>query len=267
MSKIKAVIKANPILKRWALFIIRVMSPLRGLLDFLVVPAYFSFLLDWCRYRHAGGKALISDFYPCLSDKTAVTDVDRQYFYQAVWAFRRILKNKPAAHVDVGSDVRYVGMLTGITNITFVDIRPLELKIEGYIWKKGSILALPFPDDSVPSISSLHVLEHIGLGRYGDPIDPAGTEKACRELMRILSPVGKLFISIPIGRPRVQFNGQRVFSPVEVLSFFKGLQLIEMSAVNEFGEFLENINPLSFKIGDSSGTDFGIGLFIFEKDL
>jgi hypothetical protein len=33
------------------------------------------------------------------------------------------------------------------------------------------------PDGYCDSLSCLHALEHFGLGRYGDPIDPRGHEK------------------------------------------------------------------------------------------
>ena len=71
-------------------------------------------------------------------------------------------------------------MLTTITDVTFIDIRPLELKLDRYTGKKGSIVALPFGDGSVSSLSCLHVVEHVGLGRYGDPIDPDGSKKPAR---------------------------------------------------------------------------------------
>ena len=48
-----------------------------------------------------------------------------------MWAARRIAERRPARHVDVGSRVDLVGFLTAITEVTFVDIRPLEVDIEG----------------------------------------------------------------------------------------------------------------------------------------
>jgi hypothetical protein len=44
---------------------------------------------------------------------------------------------------------------------------------------------LPFKNNSIECISSLCVLEHIGLGRYGDKLDPFGTEKAIEEIKTI----------------------------------------------------------------------------------
>jgi SAM-dependent methyltransferase len=94
-----------------------------------------------------------------------------------------------------------------------VDIRPLDLPLETLAFKEGSILNLPFDSDSVESLSSLCVVEHIGLGRYGDLLDPDGTEKAIAELKRVLKPTGNLYISLPLdNKNKVYFNAHRAFS-------------------------------------------------------
>ena len=51
---------------------------------------------------------------------------------------------------------------------------------------KGSVLDLTFEDNSIESLSSLCIVEHIGLGRYGDIIDSFGSEKAINELKRVV---------------------------------------------------------------------------------
>jgi len=133
----------------------------------------------------------VEDAYPCLYDRTVAHPIDAHYFYQDIWAFKAILASGAKEHVDVGSRAILVGMLTAITKTIFVDIRPLDVGLENYESRPGSILALPFADSSVASLSCLHVAEHIGLGRYGDPLDPLGTQKAAAELSRVLAPGGK----------------------------------------------------------------------------
>lgn len=123
---------------------------------------------------------------------------------------RRIPARKPARHVDVGSHNEWAVWMSVQTPITFIDIRPLPVKTEGFDSKAGSVLNLPYPDASVDSISCLHVIEHVGLGRYGDPLDPQGTIKACKELARVLAPGGRLYLSTPVGRARVCFNAHRI---------------------------------------------------------
>ena len=227
---------------------------------------YYRLFIDWRKYNKLGGKALLSDFYPCLSDKTTVTPFDPQYFYQAAWAINRINYNKPELHVDVGSDVKYVGMLSGICKVEFVDIRPLQVNLPNLLSKEGSILALPYEDNSVRSISVLHVIEHIGLGRYGDPIDTKGTEKACVELERVLAVNGSLYLSVPIGLARVQFNGQRVLSISELITFLPMLSLVEMSVVDNFGNYQDRVNPQEVIYDEKARSDFALGCFIFTKN-
>ena len=42
-------------------------------------------------------------------------------------------------------------------------------------------------NDSIDSLSCIYALEHYGLGRYGDPIDPDGWLKGLIEMQRILT--------------------------------------------------------------------------------
>lgn len=266
LTALKSRIKANPALKRAALALTRTASPLIQGFRPSALLRYGGFIVDWLRFRRAGGQAALLDAYPCLFDKSASTGIDTHYFYQAIWAFRHIKDSGAAAHVDLASEVNFVGLLTTITNVTFVDIRPLYLSIPNYCGIGASITDLPFETGSVPSLSCLHVIEHIGLGRYGDPIDPRGPEKACGEIARVLAPGGSAFISVPIGRPRVGFNGLRVFTAPEVVKLFAGLELREMAMIDAPGNFIASADPARADIREGeSGMDFGLGLFLFRK--
>ena len=258
-------VKRQPKIHRLALWFMRVSGAFEGLRDIAAIWRYPLFVRDWFRFKALGGKAPILDFYPCLHDRMTSTGIDSHYFFQAIWGFKRIQSAQPASHVDVGSDVRWVGMLTCITRVSFIDIRPLQIQLDNYEGKAGSIVALPYSDGSLFSISSLHVIEHIGLGRYGDPLDPEGSRKACVELMRVLAPGGKLYVSLPIGRARVQFNGQRIFSVSDVLVLFSGLELAELSIVDTLGKFHECVSPSEVALGQAQGLDYGLGMFVFFK--
>src|SRR6185369_9385200 len=177
-----------------------------------------------------------------LSDKIVSQPFDKQYFYQGIWAFEKIRKESPARHVDVGGQIDLVGFLTTIVFVEYIDLRILEIDLPNYNCKKGSVLELPHDNESLNSLSCLHVAEHIGLGRYGDGIDPLGTVKACKELTRVLAPGGNLYFSVPVGIEKVCFNAHRIHSPRTFLSYFEGLELIELSGVNDDGKFIRNIN-------------------------
>lgn len=258
---------SHPAFKRIALFLFRARAPFGSFVPFAALRGYSRLFRDWRRFRTLGGQASVLDFYPCLFDNRAKSSIDAHYFHQAVWAFRKICRIRPLRHVDVGSDVNYVGMLTAVVPVTFVDIRPLELTIPNYEGLSGSVLSMHFPDGSVESLSSLHVIEHIGLGRYGDPLDPFGSVKAAREIVRVIRNGGRAYISVPIGRSRVQFNGQRVFAIDEVLNMFTGLRLAELSVVDPSGRFIQAVAADQLVIDDTNtGADCCLGLFEFIKD-
>jgi SAM-dependent methyltransferase len=164
---------------------------------------------------------------PCLEDWTKETQVDRYYFYQETWAAEKIIKNTPEFHVDIGSTVLFVGILSKITRICSIDIRPLPLTLKNMEFKKGSILELPFEDGQIHSLSSLSVIEHVGLGRYGDSLDTLGTYKAAKELSRVIGKGGNLYVSVPVGENSLYFNAHRSFDPEDFITMFNDFKLID----------------------------------------
>src|SRR6266540_2143473 len=137
------------------------------------IGSYIIFWRDYFKYRQLTNKFPLY-LQPRLGEKTSKTLFDSHYFYQSIWTVKKIQASKPLEHVDVGSQVDLVGFLTTITNVKFVDIRPLDATLDKLTNVKGNISNLPFQDNTIKSLSCLHVAEHIGLGRYGDLLDPMG---------------------------------------------------------------------------------------------
>lgn len=226
------------------------------------IPRYIGFFKDWIKYSKlpSAEPIRILDTYPCIHDKTQTTGFDAHYFYQDIWAFKKIYETKPDYHVDVGSRVDFVGFLTAISKVIFIDIRPLMVTLENFDSRKGSILSMPFEANSIHSLSSLHVAEHIGLGRYGDSLDPLGTKKACEELSRVLAVGGNLYFSLPVGKPRLCFNAHRIHSPQQIIEYFGKLELVELSGIDDRGRFKRNID-----ISILEYSNYACGLFHFTK--
>lgn len=228
------------------------------------IPDYRRYLDHWQHYQkmRLAEQLRFEDSYPCLTDKQNSTPIDPHYFYQAVWAANHIAALQDRIHIDIGSDVRYVSMLTAFKEVFFVDIRPLLAKIPNFSCASADILTLPFADQSIKSLSCLHVVEHIGLGRYGDALNPSGTRQACSELNRIIAPGGSLFISIPIGKPRVQFNAHRIHEPHRILEYMPDLALQEFSLVDDRGKFWPQAD-----ISQAEGSLYACGLYWFQRPL
>jgi len=227
------------------------------------VYGYFWFIKDVIAFK-AGfpkEKVLTGNLFPMLHDKKKITPIDAHYFYQQIWCFDQIRKNTPPdQHVDIGSSYELCGYVSLLVKTLFVDLRPISASLKNLSVVKGNLLNLPFPDNSLRSMSCLHVVEHIGLGRYGDAINPKGSELACRELARVLAPGGRLYLSLPIGKERLCFNAHRVHSPQTILRYFEGLKLVSFNAVDDDGHYKENIEPSA-----CSNAVYGCGMFMFEK--
>jgi hypothetical protein len=208
-----------------------------------------------------GAEALrLAHAYPQLHDRTETHFANAHYFYANAWAVRRIIAGRPESHVDIASQPVLASLLSAVVPVTFLDFRPLAATLEGLTCIGGDILALPFESGSVHSLSCLHVAEHIGLGRYGDPLEPKGTKLAARELTRVLAPGGNLFFALPVGKERLCFNAHRIHAPTAIRAYFSDLELVEFSAVHDDGSFVENLDP-----ADCATSTYACGMFWFRR--
>lgn len=178
-------------------------------------------------WREGRDPRTVYRLWPLLDERTAVTPLDPYYFHQDVWGLRKVHELAPTRIVDVGSTALLVGAYAQIAPTTSIDIRPLPVQVPGLTCQTGSMLDLPFEDASVELLSSLCVMEHVGLGRYGDPLDPRGTDAAARELARVIRPGGHLLISVPLGPSCVVFNAHRVYERAELLACFPDFQPVD----------------------------------------
>lgn len=185
-----------------------------------------------------------------------------QYFHQDIWAARKIYEARPSRHVDIGSRVDgFVAHVLCFMPIEVIDIRPLTSSLDGLTFVQADATDLVgIPDASIESLSSLHAVEHFGLGRYSDPIDPTACFRAMKAMQRVVRPGGILYFSVPIGREHVEFNAQRVFSPQTIFDTFRGMDLISFSAVDDLGHLRSNARRLDF-----ADARYSCGLFEFRK--
>lgn len=200
--------------------------------------------------------------YPQIHDWQATTGFDAHYVYQGTWLFEKLLERKPQEHVDVGSYIGYMGFISALFPTTFIDIRPTEAQFKGFSERKGSILELPYGDGEIVSLSCLHVVEHIGLGRYGDPLDADGSRKALKELQRVLAPGGDLYLSVPSGRTALFFNAHRVFDPREILDALDELELVRLDAVLDGRT---SVQPVTLE--ELRDNVYACGLYWFRRPL
>ena len=237
-------------------------DPLRFLNSLLGLP---SFISGWMVF--SGKYSGRIEVMPCLYDKR-----EDEYFWQDLYVARQIFLGNPMRHIDVGSRVDgFVAHVASFREVEVFDVRPISTQVPGIQFKQADLMNLEadIADGKVKkcdSLTCLHALEHFGLGRYGDPINPNGYAEGFANMAKLLELGGRFYLSTPIGRERVIFNANWVFDPRTILSLAKtnGLQLESLMVVDN------NNGPYEIKVDDVSlenisKNQYQLGIFKFIK--
>jgi hypothetical protein len=225
------------------------------------------YVRDWLRFR-AGYSGRI-EFTPCLNDWYEEGGATKlEYFWQDLLVARRIFAAKPQRHVDVGSLVGgFVAHVASFREIEVFDVRPISAQIPGVMFKQADLMQpVAGLAGYCDSLSCLHALEHFGLGRYGDPIDPAGFERGFANMAALLKQDGVFYLSVPIGIDRVEFNANRVFDPRAILGLAAkhALRLTQLTAVHAGGR-IEPVAADEAQLSRLAGQRYALGIFEFRK--
>lgn len=191
--------------------------------------------------------------YPCLNDD-AGHGYDQHYIYHVAWAIRKIKEINPKHHIDIGSSLHLSTCAAALVPTTFLDFRKPDIDVPNLQVGQFDLTDWTFMQGE--SISCCHVLEHIGLGRYGDKLDNEGDLKAIANLRRMATK--HLLFVVPVGKPVVAFNAHRVYSPVYINSLFPEYDC-EFYLIPNNG-----VNPHIAKIVELD-IPYGCGCFHFTK--
>ena len=120
--------------------------------------------------------------------------------------------------------------------------------------------------DYCDSLSCLHALEHFGLGRYGDPVDPGGFEHGFVNMAALLKENGVFYLSVPIGIDRVEFNANRVFDPRSIVKMAaqQSLRLSALTVIHP-GARIEAVALDEARLSSLASQRYALGMFVFQK--
>ena len=193
------------------------------------------------------------------------------YFHQDLLVVKKIYQNAPKKHVDIGSRIDgFVAHVVIFREIEIFDIRNrnMESNVENVAFKQADLIARDFGlENYTGSISSLHAIEHFGLGRYGDSIDVNGHIKAIENIYKCLKPGGVFYFSVPIDPQRIEFNAYRIFSVSYLLNLFREkYDLVSFSFVNDAGDLILNQPTDKYEeVSGNFGCVHGCGIFDLRK--
>ena len=217
------------------------------------------------QFLRMGGEVRRS--YPILSDYSDwAGSMKGHYFHQDLYVAQKVFESGTKRHVDVGSSISgFVSHIASFMPIEILDIRPTPSRSKNISFTQQDVMAgLTI---RTGSLSCLHTLEHFGLGRYGDPIDPTGHLKGFQNLVEAVEPNGIFYLSFPISsNERVEFNAHRVFHPLSPLTWpgAESLVLHDFAFVDDSGDFFPNSNV---EEAVARNLHYGCGIYTFKKPI
>jgi hypothetical protein len=212
---------------------------LRAVKRFIFKGIFFStfpfVLKDYLKFRSLDIKKRftipLGAVQPTLFENTPYTRFDTHYIYHTAWAARKVREIGAPIHTDISSSLYFSSIVSAFVLVTFYDFRPAKLNLSNLESHANDLSKLTLLSNSIASVSCMHTVEHVGLGRYGDPIDPEGDVQAALELQRVVQKGGSLLFVVPIGEPKIQFNAHRIYSYQMIIDMFPHMELKEFSLI------------------------------------
>jgi len=188
-------------------------DPIKFVRAFKATPRFILSLIEYARKGGFRGNhsisAVLLDFHEDAGSS------DGHYFWQDLLAAQWVNDMDANSILDVGSRIDgFVSHVAASREINLLDFRPLTRIIPNINFIQGDAMR-PMTSHhlSYQIVTSLHAIEHFGLGRYGDPIDLNGHVKGLRNIAECVSVGGCLIVSFPIGVEITEFNAQRILHP------------------------------------------------------
>ncbi|NUN09441.1 MAG: DUF268 domain-containing protein [Ignavibacteriaceae bacterium] len=256
--------RLNTVFVSHGLDIKKIFNSIRGLLIYFRNLSAFKKKL-----AETGSPFRIKSLYPCLDDRfDSAGSLPLHYFHLDLHVASRIYINQPSLHVDIGSRIDgFIAHIAVFRQVEIFDIRELSYSIPNVTFRQADLMSGDFQySDYCDSVSCLHVIEHLGLGRYGDPLDPDGHIKSVNNIHKMLKRGGLFYFATPVGPLRIEYDAHRVFSIRYLLDMFEGKFTVENFAyITDDNRLTTNVTLEPSGIESNYGCNYGCGIFELKK--
>ena len=184
---------------------------------------------------YLGGKAMqfdwtmedINSFRVQVQNRRASFTYDNSPLYEALdrWASVAV---KGKRGLVIGSETPWLEAMlleygaAHVSTLEFGEIQTSHPQLTTYTPQEFTLKFLQgtiSPFDFAFSYSSL---EHDGLGRYGDVLNPIGDLQSMARMLSAVKPGGFMFFGVPCCEDALYWNAHRVYGPVRYSEMFAG---------------------------------------------
>jgi hypothetical protein len=147
----------------------------------------------------------------------------------AAWAAQRIFARPGRLNtLDVGSVKLMNGVLAAAHDVTSLVLADCGDRISAVRYVRHDVAdPLPFPAASFDVFTSMVSLPLVGLGRYGDRMDPNCLPRFVAELGRVMKADADLLISMCLGPNVLNFNNGWFLDMPTILRVFDGWHVVD----------------------------------------
>ncbi len=172
--------------------------------------------------------------------------------FECEFSSEQIANIKPGQILDIGSYRDWLAGVMAAYPVTTVDVRDRESRLSNETVINQDVRNLELDDNSIDMLTTLHTIEHFGLGRYGDTFDPLGDVKAVNHFIRVVKPGGHFLLSVPVtaGDPCIAFNSHRIYSMEMVRAWVNELSLVDEIFIKRKPARLCDESELATQIGE-----------------
>ena len=187
---------------------------------------------------YLGGKALtpiwtlqlVEDMRRRVRDRPPAFNYDNTPLYSFFDARKELVVGKRG--LVIGSENPWLEAMllefgaSHVTTLEFGEIESQHPQISTYTPQNFTLNFLAGNIEKFDFAFTYSSIEHDGLGRYGDLLNPDGDLQTMSKLLTIVKPGGYLMVGVPCCHDRLDWNAHRIYGPLRLPLLFSGYSIL-----------------------------------------
>jgi SAM-dependent methyltransferase len=182
------------------------------------------------------GKAILADFLrSALKQVFEPSMVTTERVVEYPFIFQNLDEVRdPILDIGCCSSQLPIALASRGFRVVGIDFNPYPYKHPKFTAVRGDAMRIPFATGCFGAVLAISVIEHIGIGHYGDPLAEMGDCAVVNEIVRVLRPGGRVLITVPFGRAMTD-DFQRVYDPQRLRKLLAPIEVVKVEHARSRG--------------------------------